>query len=62
MRVSLLEAAARPSVEADREPPYRHWSVPQEVQIAVLAEQVAFGVSRVELLSSHDEVAGKIAS
>lgn len=39
---------------------YQHGAVPQEVEVAVLAEEVTLGVRGVELLAAHDEVVGEI--
>lgn len=40
---------------------HHHRPVPQEVEVAVLAEEVPLGVRGVELLAAHDEVIGKVA-
>lgn len=39
---------------------HHHGPVPQEVEVAVLAEEVPLGVRGVELLPAHDEVVGKV--
>jgi len=53
--------ADRQQAEPPPTDPYHHGPVPQEVEVAVLAEEVTLGVRRVELLASHDEVVGKVA-
>lgn len=39
---------------------YRHRSGPQEVQVRVLPEQVAFWMGGIKLLPTHDEMAGEV--
>ena len=41
---------------------YRHRSDSQEVKVSVLPKQVTFWVGGVKLLSSHDEMTGKVTS
>lgn len=52
-----------PHVPPSPAPPGAHHNrpVPQEVEVAVLAEEVTLGVRGVELLAAHDEVVGKVA-
>ena len=47
---------------AEAQVTYRYGASAQEVEVCVLPKEVALWVGGLELLSAHDEVAGKVTS